>query len=70
MYINLGVAKGISLLGGLSVMGIVSQIDFRYTSSTNSARLGYGCYTSMGRNFARDQNLLSLNVSHIGLRWN
>ena len=27
MYLNLGIGKGISLLGGLSVMGIVSFAD-------------------------------------------
>jgi hypothetical protein len=49
MYIKLGVGKGLSLLGGLSVMGIVSSIELLSVAAANGDRLGCGACTSSVR---------------------
>lgn len=58
MYINLGVGKGVSILGGLSVMGIVSRLRSVSFASANQRRLECGYFTFMGPSCERGQSLL------------
>lgn len=61
MYVDLGVGKGLSLLGGLSVMGIVStglgQAQREDSLKLTEARLEYGCCISMERGCERARSL-------------
>lgn len=58
MYLYLGVAKGISLLAGLSVMGIVSMTERHCIQALTTDRLGFGLCTITVRSCGRARSSL------------